>query len=60
MYPLGLVAAGTTNGYVSLYDANRAINQEESCVSIIDQLYEGPVTAIEFNEFRPNLIALGG
>ncbi|CAD8082703.1 unnamed protein product [Paramecium sonneborni] len=60
-YPMGLVAAGTSEGYVALYDANSAINQEEeSCVSIIDQLYEGPVNAIEFNEFKPNLIALGG
>ncbi|CAD8214986.1 unnamed protein product [Paramecium octaurelia] len=60
-YPMGLVAAGTTEGYVALYDANSAINQEEeSCVAMIDQLYEGPVTAIEFNEFKPNLIALGG
>lgn len=57
---MGIVAAGTTEGYVALYDVNSAINQEESCISTIDQLYEGPVTAIEFNEFKPNLIALGG
>lgn len=57
---MGLVAAGTVDGYVYLYDAQAAIQGNDSLVSVTDRLYEGPVSALEFNEFKPSLLALGG
>lgn len=73
-YPLGVIAGGLNDGSVVLWDVqsmidssgnseNEYLNGEvnyHGLISVIDGLYEGPVTTIEFNPFKPNLIAVGG
>jgi protein transport protein SEC31 len=69
---MGVIAGGLGDGSVQFWDvssmiessSNSTYNQNEinyhGCLSVIDGLYEGPVTTLEFNPFKPNLVAVGG
>jgi protein transport protein SEC31 len=71
-YSMGVVAGGLADGSCVFWDVASMIeasstgqyNQEDinynGCLSIIDGLFEGPVTTVEFNPFKPNLVAVGG
>lgn len=69
---MGVIVGGTNEGSVVFWDAQQLIDQSAGqqgdpnnynyygCLSVVDSLYEGPVNAIEFNPFKPNLLAVGG
>jgi len=69
---MGVIAGGLTDGSCVFWDvagmiessSRSAYNQEDvnyhGCLSIIDGLFDGPITTLEFNPFKPNLVAVGG
>jgi protein transport protein SEC31 len=73
-YPYGLICGGMSDGSVLLLDANDIINYtkrvelDENLEVITNignvcheqSLFDIPVNAIEFNPYKPHLIALGG
>lgn len=69
-FPLGLIAAGMFDGSLSLWDPHTIIqlyknrNQQEieinqGCIAL-QQVGKEPIKALEFNPFKPNLLASGG
>ncbi|KAF1835765.1 WD40 repeat-like protein [Decorospora gaudefroyi] len=60
-YPRGIIAGALDSGALVLWDAEKLQNGEGEDAEI-DQLdkHTGPIQAIQFNPFRPNILASAG
>ncbi|XP_071829619.1 protein transport protein Sec31A-like isoform X2 [Apostichopus japonicus] len=56
--PNGIIAGGTDNGSVYLYDASKLLSNEEALITKTEQ-HTGSVKALDFNPFQGNLLATG-
>lgn len=70
-YPNGIIVGGLSDGSIAIYDAhyiinyckkhnNQNIEANIGCISYSPSVFAASVNAVEFNPFKPNLIATGG
>jgi len=58
--PSGMIVGGADRGVISIYDAAKLIKGEENSLIFSKDKHTGPVGALDFNPFQPNLLASGG
>ncbi|KAF2762123.1 hypothetical protein EJ05DRAFT_197826 [Pseudovirgaria hyperparasitica] len=59
-HPRGIIAGALENGSLDLWDAEKLLkNASDSHITRIDK-HTGPIKALQFNPFRPELLATGG
>lgn len=57
--PAGIIVGGCDYGKIKIYSAAKMLaNDSNSLISSLDR-HEGPVKAMDFNPFKPNLLATG-
>ena len=71
-YPYGIIVGGLSDGSITIWDPNdivtdwkkqnnpQKIETNLGCICYEQQLFASSVNALEFNPFKPNLIASGG
>ncbi|CAG7824437.1 unnamed protein product [Allacma fusca] len=58
-HPSGLIVAGCDNGLMQVYDAARILKNEEEPIVLTKTKHTGAVRALDFNSFRPHIVASG-
>lgn len=58
--PQGVIVGGMDQGHLTLYDADKLINNSGNSVIIEKTNHTGAVQALDFNPFQANLLGSGG
>ena len=59
-YPLGIIAGALENGSLDLWDAEKLLNENGNAHMSRTTNHSGPIKALQFNPFRPELLATAG
>eukprot|EP00095_Tigriopus_kingsejongensis_P008051 maker-scaffold201_size263271-snap-gene-1.32 protein:Tk08051 transcript:maker-scaffold201_size263271-snap-gene-1.32-mRNA-1 annotation:"hypothetical protein CAPTEDRAFT_20326" len=57
--PSGVIVGGLDQGVMTIYDAQKLLSGDDNPVVFSKNKHTGPVQALDFNPFQPNLLASG-
>lgn len=57
--PAGVIVGGCDHGTIKIYSVANMLANEKNCLMSSPDRHKGPVRAMDFNPFQPNLLATG-
>ncbi|XP_031779577.1 protein transport protein Sec31A isoform X3 [Nasonia vitripennis] len=57
--PAGMIVGGCDYGKIKIYSAAKMLANDGNCLISSPERHKGPVRAMDFNPFQPNLLATG-